>query len=229
MKNDQQPSTSLSGSHGKGKSKQGKGKGIGKTSAKAAAAAKARAEANTAVEDNKETTATLPVKGKGKGQGKTSANHSRSPMLNRFPKKTGDLHQVDGICDETSSSSSESLPSTVVVSQESSDLLAGAHTRDIDSHSDTSSRAEEMHFVQYTQKELEEQIFQCVPINEGWPTLAEATGSIGHEYTEPLMRPDFDRPDMRVSDGSMGHTSEYSESSIDVDEEVRRREYFFQK
>ena len=203
------PSCGKKNSLGSKSGKVWKGKGEGKTSAKAEAAAKLRASKTTTAKQASSTT------GNG-AQGATSSDVVDVDMKI--------WTQLDGINDDASSSSSESLASTFVMSEASMSLLENRNASQVscdghshDSESLGSSRAQERY---YNPQVLDDEIFQVVPIAPGWPTMAEATGSLPHKETEPLMRPDFNDPNMRVSDGSMATTSEYSESSIDGEEEV---------
>ena len=201
-----EPSTTCSS----GPSTVWKGKGVGKTSAKAEAAKQKNQNETSADQDT--------------SQGCLSANDNldHSPMEDDYKKPT--IGQVDGINDDNSSESSESLASTVLMSEASVSLLENrepsqqscdGHYHDCDSQGSSRGQA-----ACYDRAAVEREIFQTVSLAPGWPTMAEALGSIPHEETEPLMRPDFGNPDMRVSDGSMATTSEFSESSIDGEEEV---------
>ncbi len=195
-----------------------KGKGKGKKSVATADQASIETQPMTTVENPNMQDEISTIDGR-----KRKLSESSQTSASQESKKSKDeiFTQVDGTNDAPSVSSSESLPSTVVMSDVSEDLLANGHEHNGSIASDGSSNAQAADYL-FDQRALDDQIYRCVPIAPGWPTVAEATDTIPREHTEPLMRPDFDDPGARRSDGDYGSTSEYSVSTIDGDEEVNR-------
>ncbi len=97
-----------------------------------------------------------------------------------------------------------------------------------DTPSGASSNAQARDFIDVDA--LNDQIYRCVPIAEGWPTMAEAVRPREDEGEDRLeIDPEFDRENIRFQESRFASTTSVEQSSFDDTDEVCHCLYLYKQ